>query len=310
MARAAVRTDGILLVDKPGGCTSHDVVARARRAFGQREVGHAGTLDPMATGLLVLLLGEATKLSAYLTADDKAYVATIEFGVTTDTLDADGVVVNRSDAAAPAREDIERTLAAMIGPMKQVPPSVSAIKRGGVASHARVRRGEVVELEPRDVSLASAVLRDVSGSRCTIEIACSKGFYVRSLARDLAERHGTVGCLVALRRTRTGAFDVREAVHGDRVMLAARGDASATADVRSAVRPIGEARRSMRTIEATDDEARALACGKAIAREETDGVVLVMRADGVPVCIGSVSERVLRVVRGFRVTDVPARAET
>src|SRR5262249_46460475 len=157
--------------------------------------------------LMVLLLGEATKLSAYLTAESKRYVATVRFGVATDTLDAEGAQVATAEGPSPSSEQIVTTLAAMIGPMEQLPPVVSAIKQGGVALHERARRGEDVVVTPRSVVLEAAEVVAVREDECDLDVACSKGFYVRSLARDLAAKLGTLGHLSALRRIRSGKYD-------------------------------------------------------------------------------------------------------
>ncbi|MCA9529246.1 MAG: tRNA pseudouridine(55) synthase TruB, partial [Myxococcales bacterium] len=205
--------NGVLVVDKPAGPTSHDIVARARRALGTRRVGHAGTLDPMATGVLVLAIGEGTKLVPYLTAADKRYVATVRLGSSTTTLDAEGTV----DAEAPVPSglsvaDVERAAERFAGGYAQRVPAVSAVKVEGRRLHERVRRGEVVDAPVREVALRALEVRRVSGADVELALECGKGFYVRAFARDLASALGTVGHLVALRRTRSGAFDVRDAV--------------------------------------------------------------------------------------------------
>ena len=294
----------MLRVDKPRGPTSHDVVAAARRALGQREVGHAGTLDPMATGVLVLMLGEATKLSAHLSADDKAYEATVSFGAETDSLDADGVVVARAPegTAAPSREAIEAALAAMRGTLSQVPPVVSAIKVDGEAMHARVRRGEVVVPEAREVVLRDAVVSAVSAdpAGCSLSLTVSKGFYVRSLARDLSLALGTRGHLTALRRTRSGAFTLDGAYDGATLLAAARGDEGMKAAVREAVEGWSKAERWMPTAAVDEATARALRFGRAvIAPEGAASTCLVLDPAGAPVCVGGVADGLLRVLRGI-----------
>lgn len=294
--------DGFLPVDKPRGPTSHDVVAQARKALGTRAVGHAGTLDPMATGLLVLLVGEATRLSAYLTADDKSYEATVRFGEATDTLDADGAVTERvTDRAAPTHDAVASALAAMVGPMMQVPPAVSAIKRDGVPMHERVRRGEAVDLDARPVTLLAATLRatrpDVA--ECDLAITCSKGFYVRSLARDLAAALGTVGHLTALRRTRSGGLSVEGAVPGEALRAAARGDVAARESLRAAVRPVRDAATLMRAVEVSAEHARELGFGRAVASDEAAGEGILVTHEGRVLCVASVRDGVLRVTRGF-----------
>ena len=299
--------DGILLIDKPRGATSHDVVAWARRALGTRAVGHTGTLDPMATGVLVLLVGEATKLSAHLTADAKRYEATVQFGAETRTLDAEGELTARDDSprARPDADAIARRLAAMVGPMQQVPPSVSAIKVDGVAMHARVRRGEEVALAPRAVSLdAARVLawRDEAlGAACDVEIACSKGFYVRALARDLAASLGTLGHLTALRRTAAGRVAIGDCLDGA-VLRAARDDAGARARVREALRPFAFAATLMPSRAVSADAATALRHGKRVPDEGPDETVLVFDDAAAPVCVARREGAVLTVARGIVTT--------
>lgn len=202
--------NGVLVVDKPKGPTSHDVVARARKVLGTREVGHAGTLDPMATGVLVLAVGEATKLVPYLTAAEKAYETTIALGATTDTLDADGVVTERAPVAI-TEVAVRRAIDLERARTKQVPPAFSAIKVGGQRAHVKARRGEEVVLEARDVLVRNMELRALRETEIDLALEVSKGYFVRSLARDLAHALGTVGHLRALRRTRSGCFAVDEA---------------------------------------------------------------------------------------------------
>jgi tRNA pseudouridine55 synthase len=204
-------TSGVLVIDKPRGPTSHDVVAKVRRALHTREVGHAGTLDPMATGVLVVAVGEATKLVQWLTAHDKSYIATVHLGVGTTSLDAEGEITEQLPVSAD-RESIERALEAERARTEQVPPMVSAIKVEGVALHKRARRGEVLELAPRPVRVQHLAALRVALPDVDIAITCAKGYYVRSLARDLAARLGTVGHLTMLRRTESGPFVHDEAI--------------------------------------------------------------------------------------------------
>jgi tRNA pseudouridine55 synthase len=205
---------GLAVVDKPAGLTSHTVVQAARRVFGTRAVGHAGTLDPMATGVLLLLVDEATKLSAYLTLETKAYSAEIRFGRATDTLDADGRVVEERavPAGALAAEAVARALTAERQRTQQVPPAVSAIQIGGERAHRLARRGEAPVLPPRDVRVEHLELTELGADRLSVELYVSKGYYVRSLARDLGERLGVPAHLGRLRRTRSGDFSLAEAL--------------------------------------------------------------------------------------------------
>ena len=198
--------DGLLVVDKPAGWTSHDVVGRVRRLAGTRKVGHAGTLDPMATGVLVLGVGRATRLLGHLALTDKAYDATIRLGVTTITDDAEGEVVEERDASGVGDEAVATAMAALTGDLQQVPSSVSAVKVDGVRSYARVRAGEAVELKARSVTVSRFELLSRTGSDLNVAVECTSGTYVRALARDLGAALGVGGHLTALRRTRVGPF--------------------------------------------------------------------------------------------------------
>lgn len=207
--------DGLLVVDKPAGLTSHDVVARVRRLAQTRKVGHAGTLDPMATGVLLLGIGRATRLLGHLALADKAYRATIRLGQSTTTDDADGELIAAVPAAGLDDVTVRTALEALTGDILQVPSSVSAIKVAGRRSYTRVRAGEEVVLPPRPVTVTDLVLlarRDV-GSVVDLDIlvSCSTGTYVRALARDLGVGLGVGGHLTALRRTRVGPYDLSQA---------------------------------------------------------------------------------------------------
>jgi len=213
-------TSGILLVDKPGGMTSHDVVARTRRAFGTRKVGHAGTLDPMATGLLVVGIEAATRLLTFVVGADKTYHATIRLGQSTGTDDADGEIIASADPArvvAITTDEIATGIAALTGAISQVPSSVSAIKVDGRRAYDRVRAGEDVVLAARDVTVSRfEVIEDhpasAAGARdLDVVVDCSSGTYIRALARDLGAALGVGAHLTALRRTHVGPFDVAEA---------------------------------------------------------------------------------------------------
>lgn len=209
-------TPGLLLVDKPAGWTSHDVVARARRILGTRKVGHAGTLDPMATGLLVLGVGRATRLLTYVTGHDKAYLATIRLGQATITDDAEGEITASADASGISDADITAGIAALTGEIMQRPSAVSAIKVDGKRSYARVRSGEDVELPARPVTVSAfevlQIRREGNVTDVDVTVKVSSGTYIRALARDLGESFGVGGHLTALRRTRVGSFDVSQAV--------------------------------------------------------------------------------------------------
>jgi tRNA pseudouridine55 synthase len=203
---------GLLLVDKPAGISSAAVVARVRRVFDGAKAGHTGTLDPFATGLLPLCLGEGTKLAAYLTESDKRYEGVIRLGMTTDTLDRTGTVLQTSPVPEIAPEALEAIAASFRGEIEQVPPSFSAIKRGGRPMYELARRGEAPELEPRRVRVDRLELGPAGPDRISVAIDCSKGFYVRSLAHDIGVRIGCGAVLEELRRTKVGQLTLEGAI--------------------------------------------------------------------------------------------------
>ena len=204
---------GLVVVDKPAGITSHDVVARVRRLAGTRKVGHAGTLDPMATGVLVLGLNRATRLLGHLTLTDKAYAATVRLGTTTTTDDAEGEVVDSQPTDGLTETAVRDALAAFVGEIDQVPSAVSAIKVDGRRAYARVRDGEQVDLPARRVTVHSIEVTalDLERASFDIEVRCSSGTYIRAIARDLGAALGVGGHLTALRRTAVGPFVIDDA---------------------------------------------------------------------------------------------------
>jgi tRNA pseudouridine55 synthase len=209
-------SDGFLVVDKAGGMTSHDVVAVGRKALGTRKVGHAGTLDPMATGILVLGFGNGTRLLQYITDGDKSYVATIVLGASTVTDDKEGEVLEAKDASTISDSDIEKSLKEMIGTIAQRPSSVSAVKVGGERAYDRVRAGEKFELQARQVTITQLDILAIRHLEVTtevdIEVTCSAGTFIRAIARDLGDGLKVGGHLSALRRTRVAGFTEKDAV--------------------------------------------------------------------------------------------------
>jgi tRNA pseudouridine55 synthase len=206
---------GLVLVDKPAGMTSHDVVARVRRLAGTRKVGHAGTLDPMATGVLVVGVEKATRLLGHLTLADKEYQATIRLGQATSTDDAEGAVTATASAAHVTGDAVRTAVAALTGPIEQVPPGVSAIKVGGRRAYKLTREGQAPKLAARPVTVLDftvlAIRRDGDFLDVDATVICSSGTYVRALARDLGQALGTGGHLTALRRTRSGSYRIEDA---------------------------------------------------------------------------------------------------
>lgn len=208
--------DGLVVVDKPAGCTSHDVVARIRRLAGTRRVGHGGTLDPMATGVLLVGIGRATRLLGHLAAADKSYTATVRLGASTTTDDAEGEVVEIKPAGAVSEAAIGSALARLTGPIEQVPPAFSAVKLAGRPAYARARAGERVELAARRVTVHRLELRELrrdgDSTELDLEVDCSTGTYIRAIARDLGVLLEVGGHLSALRRTRVAGFTL-DAAH-------------------------------------------------------------------------------------------------
>lgn len=294
--------NGVWLVDKPRGVTSHDVVARVRRLLKTRQVGHAGTLDPMATGLLVILVGEATKLSPFLTSERKTYLTTVTLGVATDSLDADGRVTDQQPVSDEIRREIALGESSLVLKQildderkrcAQVPPAVSAIHVDGERAHERVRRGEEVTLEPRPVEVSSLALQAIDAGAplptMTFELSVSKGYYVRSFGRDVGAALGLPAHLSALRRLRSGAFDVADAtpLAPDPALLSLE-DA---------------ARRALRWVDLTTQGAERARVGKALSVDDfevppAEGLA-AWGAGGALLAVGEGREGVFRVTRGF-----------
>jgi tRNA pseudouridine55 synthase len=273
---AVTAPDGVLVVDKPSGWTSHDVVGRVRRLAGTRKVGHAGTLDPMATGVLVVGIGRATRLLGHLSLTDKEYDATIRLGVSTVTDDAEGDVLEVRDASAVG--DVAPAMASLTGDIQQVPSAVSAINVDGVRAYARVRAGEDVELASRQVTVSRFELTGRRGDELDVRVECTAGTYVRALARDLGELLGVGAHLTGLRRTRVGPFGLDDARTleqlAEELSVVPLGDAVATSFPRR---------------ELTEDEAVALSYGKKLAPTGAAGTHGAFAPDGR--CIALVEDR-------------------
>jgi tRNA pseudouridine55 synthase len=209
--------DGVLLVDKPGDHTSHDVVARLRRKLNMKRIGHAGTLDPMATGLMILLIGKATKISQYLISLDKEYEGAIELGKVTDSQDADGEVLSTLPVPPLTEAELRTAMAGFLGDQYQTPPMYSAIKIDGVPLYKSARKGVEVEREPRFIRVSSFELTKFGLPRFEFRMRCTKGTYVRTVAHDLGQKLGCGAHLAALRRTATDKFKLTDALTLDQI---------------------------------------------------------------------------------------------
>ena len=271
-------SDGLVVLDKPAGWSSHDVVARSRRLYGTRKVGHAGTLDPMATGVLVLGVGRGTKLLTFLVGADKEYTATVRLGQATITDDAEGEVTTVGEVAGIDRAAVERAVAPLTGDIEQVPSAVSAIKVKGERSYARVRAGEDVDLPARPVTVSRFDVLDVRAAHAEgpdgsvdvldvdIAVEVSSGTYVRALARDLGADLGCHGHLTALRRSRVGGLTLEHA-HTLEERTSLRDGGADPADL--PLTPLADAARAALTArEITAEQARALGFGQRIPSEE------------------------------------------
>lgn len=286
---------GLIVVDKPAGLTSHDVVGRVRRLAHTRRVGHAGTLDPMATGVLVVGVERATKLLNHLVLTDKSYSATIRLGQSTDTDDAEGVIQARADASELAWPDVLRAIQALTGDIQQRPSAVSAIKVDGQRAYDRVRAGEAVELAARPVTVSrfdvmSEPRRHDGVVDLDVEVACSSGTYIRALARDLGAGLGVGGHLTRLRRTAVGPFTLSQALTLDE--LAARDD-PITLPLPAAIAA------AMPTREVTADETRELSFGRFIRARGIEGTYGAIGPDGHAVALLVETGGQARPVLGF-----------
>jgi tRNA pseudouridine55 synthase len=203
--------DGIVVIDKPAGLTSHDVVTKVKKIVGARKVGHTGTLDPMATGVLPVCMNEATKLAQFLSVDNKTYLATMLLGVQTDTQDTEGKVIERSDKVV-SEDAIREALGKMVGRIQQVPPAYSALKHQGKPLYKYARKGEFPEITAREVEIFSLKVMDISFPHATFEVSCSKGTYIRTLCHDVGNILGCGACLSDLRRLQSGFFTEAMAV--------------------------------------------------------------------------------------------------
>jgi tRNA pseudouridine55 synthase len=296
MARARSDLDGVLPIDKPAGPTSHDVVARARRALGLRRIGHTGTLDPFASGLLLLCLGPATRLAEYLTALPKTYRAVMRLGQTTDTDDLTGEVIGGAGEGAPlpTEAEVRAALESLRGPIEQLPPLYSAKKVAGERMYAAARRGEVPERTPVRVTIHRIELLRYDAPDAEFEVECSSGTYIRAIARDVGDALGVGGHLHALRRTAIGAHRVESAVPLDALDEAARAQVALIAPL--------DAVAHLPRADVDEVQAGALAMGRAVAAPPDlpeHGLVRVASPAGALLAIAEASAGVLRPKKVF-----------
>ena len=289
---------GWLIIDKPVGPTSTQVVSAVKRAlreggYARVKVGHGGTLDPLASGVLPIALGEATKLSGHMLDADKAYEFTIGFGIETDTLDGEGVAVATSDKR-PTLVEIEAVLPAFTGKIEQVPPVYSALKVDGKAAYARARAGEEVALKSRTVTVHRLSIRSTEMGEVSLSARVSKGTYIRSLARDISRALGTVGHVTMLRRTKAGPFTLEQAISLDKLAEDAKGRT-----LEQALLPLAAGLDDIPALPVTPDQAGALRQGRIVIGISAQPGLHLATDASVPVALVELSEGSLRVVRGF-----------
>ncbi len=270
---------GVLVIDKPGGMTSFDVIRRVRGALKIKKVGHTGTLDPLATGVLPLCIGEATKIAGLLQADDKAYTGEALLGVSTDTLDTDGKVLAEADPSGISEAQVREAMAPLRGTIQQVPPAFSAIHKDGKRAYELARAGQPVELDAREVRVQELELTRWDPPRFELRMVCSKGTYVRSVVRDIGQALGCGATLSALRRTRSGAFDLNAAVPLDEVRDRAGDDSLPLVSMDQAL-------AHLPAVEVTAAQAARVRQGQPADVRPPDGELFRVRCEGVLVALG------------------------
>ena len=291
--------NGVLVIDKPQGPTSFEVVRRVRSALGLKRAGHTGTLDPMATGVLPVCLGEATKLAGLLTEGDKAYDAVVRLGVVTDTQDVTGTVLETRAVPPLSTELLEAALQRFRGTFSQVPPMYSAVKVKGKRLYERARAGESVERTPRQVTVYSLVLRDFSASECTLSVRCSKGFFVRTLAEDLGRALGCGGALKSLRRTASGPFGLDRALPLSQVEALGVAGPEGRAELGARIVSMADALPDLPVVRVSERDVAHVMHGVplVLGSSAPEGRVRVLAPDGTLLAVGNVHEGRLGYVR-------------
>ncbi len=272
--------NGVLNINKPAGWTSHDVVQKARVLLRESRIGHTGTLDPLATGVLVLCVGKATRIARYLEAQEKEYRAIMRLGVVTDTLDADGNVVETKTYAPPSQDKIIRVMRSFVGEIMQQPPAYSAIKVAGVPSYKLARKGKAVELRPRPVTIHGLELTSYEDPFLGFTVTCSKGVYVRAICADIGSALGTGAHLASLVRTRSGRFTFEDAMTLDQLAVL-----TAAGTIEKALISLDRALADLPLVEVSAAEARKVSQGNQVSwrgadRERESGVVRVHDPEG------------------------------
>ena len=286
--------NGILLVDKPQDWTSFDVAAKVKGLCKTRRIGHSGTLDPMATGLLVMFLGRATRAVPFAEDHDKRYIASLRTGLVTDTQDITGHVTERCEKSVSA-EELEEALASFRGEILQVPPMYSAIRVNGRRLYDIARRGGEVERKPRPVAIrALELLGQTENGDFLLDVKCSKGTYVRTLCHDIGQKLGCGACLSSLRRTEVGIFSVKQAHTMDELI-----EAGKNGTIEELLLGVDTLFPGRAKITVSPEQEQRIRCGKAVRAETADGEYLVYAADGSLLMLGRAADGVLTTIKSF-----------
>ena len=286
--------NGIIIIDKPSGWTSQDVAAKLRGVFHERRIGHGGTLDPMATGVLPIFVGRATRAAEFMESAEKEYVAGLRLGLTTNTQDTSGETLQEQSVCV-SRQELEAALRQFTGPIEQIPPMYSAIKIGGKKLYELARKGQEIERKPRAITIYELELLDGSGADWTIRVRCSKGTYVRTLCHDIGAALGCGGCMSSLRRTRAGGFTLRQSVTMPELLKFA-----AENDPQTLLMPVDALFAQHPALIVTLAQAARIRNGADVRdRSFADGTFRVYAEDGAFLMLGRVTGGTLSVIKNF-----------
>ena len=285
--------NGIILVDKPCGWTSHDVVGKLRGILRERRIGHSGTLDPMATGLLVVFAGRATRAVEFAEADSKEYIAGLRLGVSTDTQDTTGNVLNTCEAL-PSKDELIAAANGFLGEISQIPPMYSAIKINGKKLYELARRGEIVERSPRKVTISKLELVGEDKSDYILDIHCSKGTYIRTLCSDIGDKLGCGGCMSSLRRVKAGVFSITQAHTMEQIQAAAD-----LGGLDGIIIPVDTLFTDKPKLTVNEFEEKKLRNGNTIKTKSADGTYRVYSESGEFLLLAEVKDNLLRTIKSF-----------
>ena len=285
--------NGIILVDKPCGWTSHDVVGKLRGILRERRIGHSGTLDPMATGLLVVFAGRATRAVEFAEADSKEYIAGLRLGVSTDTQDTTGNVLNTCETL-PSKDELIAAANGFLGEISQIPPMYSAIKMNGKKLYELARRGEIVERSPRKVTISKLELVGEDKSDYILDIHCSKGTYIRTLCSDIGDKLGCGGCMSSLRRVKAGVFSITQAHTMEQIQAAAD-----LGGLDGIIIPVDTLFTDKPKLTVNEFEEKKLRNGNTIKTKSADGTYRVYSESGEFLLLAEVKDNLLKTIKSF-----------